>query len=101
MPKPEAGKAEACCWCLSHCCILYGIFGVVLMTWFGFLVQNKSLTFQLAKAKQDNPDEWDYDKKAKACFSGAVLYAITCLISIGCRQMIKRAQTNRYQSMRD
>ena len=89
MAKQEAGKGEACCWCLSHCCLLYGVFGVVLMLWFAYLIHTDSLTFKLAKMKNSdgvNPDDdWKNSEKVTTCITGAVLYAITFGVSV-CEQ---------------
>eukprot|EP01064_Diplonema_japonicum_P000158 TRINITY_DN100_c5_g1_i1.p1 TRINITY_DN100_c5_g1~~TRINITY_DN100_c5_g1_i1.p1 ORF type:complete len:118 (+),score=20.86 TRINITY_DN100_c5_g1_i1:53-355(+) len=100
MAKQEASKGEACCWCLSHCCIVYGIFGIVLMTWFGILINGESITFKIAKAKHDPPGDWKFDEKAEAMFTGAGLYVLTLVISIGSRWYIaKKRASSQYATM--
>ena len=80
MPQ-EAGKCENCCWCLSHCCIIYGVLGIILLSWFGWLASTRSITFQIEQAKHT---DWTPDDKANACYGGAVGYAITLVISVCC-----------------
>eukprot|EP01059_Diplonema_ambulator_P013731 TRINITY_DN24306_c0_g1_i1.p1 TRINITY_DN24306_c0_g1~~TRINITY_DN24306_c0_g1_i1.p1 ORF type:complete len:100 (+),score=14.74 TRINITY_DN24306_c0_g1_i1:58-357(+) len=99
MARQEPSKGEACCWCLSHCCIVYGIFGIVLMTWFGILIKNESVTFKIAKAKDSHPDDWKFDEKATAMFTGAGLYAVTLLISILSRWWIAKKRASQYSAM--
>jgi hypothetical protein len=52
--------------------------GIVLLLLFGSMFQNGAISFQLASMAQG----WDTQQKAKACFSGAIIYAVTLVISV-------------------
>jgi hypothetical protein len=52
--------------------------GVILLLLFGSMFQNGAISFQLASLENG----WDAQEKAKACYSGAIIYAATMIISV-------------------
>eukprot|EP01065_Artemidia_motanka_P043514 TRINITY_DN6040_c0_g1_i1.p2 TRINITY_DN6040_c0_g1~~TRINITY_DN6040_c0_g1_i1.p2 ORF type:complete len:103 (+),score=32.47 TRINITY_DN6040_c0_g1_i1:88-396(+) len=92
----EPSKAESCCFCCAHCCILYSALGIVIMTFFGYLVQNRSVAFEIASAQDYGAGEeaWDFAARANICYATASLYAVTLCIALYSRGAIatKRAK---------
>ena len=62
----------------ATCCAVYSLLGIILLLFFGGMFHNGAMTFQLIAAK----NEWDVQEKATACFTAAILYGVTFVISV-------------------
>eukprot|EP00756_Hemistasia_phaeocysticola_P052586 Hpha_TRINITY_DN2783_c0_g1::TRINITY_DN2783_c0_g1_i1::g.110420::m.110420 len=93
----EPSKAESCCWCCAHCCVLYSALGVILMAFFGWLVSSRAVAFQIysAQAYSDSREPWDFDQRANICFGAAALYGLTGCIALASRNQIAAARAAR------
>ncbi len=66
----------------AKCCTLISGLGVVLLVLFGVMFSRGAVTFQVISIMHG----WDPQQKAQACFSGALIYAVTLFISIVSRK---------------
>lgn len=62
----------------ATCCMVLSAMGIVLLLLFGSMFQNGAISFKLASLEQG----WDSQEKAKACYSGAIIYAGTMIASV-------------------
>lgn len=75
----------------ATCCAIYSLMGIILLLLFGGMFQQGAVTFRLIAVKQ----EWDPQQKARACFTGAIMYGVTLVISVISKIYLSRVKLHR------
>lgn len=70
----------------ATCCAVYSVLGIVLLLLFGSMFQNGAITFAILSVKH----EWEAEQKANACYSAAMMYGATLVISIVAKIVLSR-----------
>ena len=66
------------CAACATCCAVFSVLGIVLLLFFGGLMQQGSIHLRLIAVKNG----WDMQEKARACFAAAGIYGVTLVISV-------------------
>lgn len=73
----------------ASCCAVYSVLGIVLLLFFGTMFDKKAMTFAIISAKMD----WDPHAKASACYTAAIMYGVTLLISVFAKIYLAKAKS--------
>ncbi len=77
----------------ASCCAVYSVLGIVLLLFFGAMFQNGAMTFAVISAKMG----WSMEAKASACFTAAIIYGVTLLISVLAKIYLAKAKATAHQ----
>ncbi|KAG5507652.1 hypothetical protein JKF63_06601 [Porcisia hertigi] len=70
----------------ATCCAVFSLLGIVHLVLFGRMFSEKAISFAIMAVENG----WDRDKKAKACYNGAIIYTATLFLSVLTRVYFRR-----------
>ncbi|AIN97297.1 hypothetical protein LPMP_181160 [Leishmania panamensis] len=70
----------------ATCCAVFSLLGIVHLVLFGRMFSEKAISFAIIAVENG----WDGEKKAKACYNGAIIYTATLFLSVLARVYFRR-----------
>lgn len=67
-------------------CAVFSLLGIVLLLLFGRMFSGSAISFAIFAVENG----WEADKKASACYNGAIIYTVTLLLSVLARVYFRR-----------
>ena len=77
----------------AESCGVLSLLGVILLMLFGSMFQYGAINFELIALLHG----WDPQQKARACYSAAIMYGVTLLLSVVARIYSNRANKRGYK----
>lgn len=70
----------------ATCCAVFSLLGIIHLVLFGQMFGNNAVSFAIMSVESG----WDTAAKAKCCYNGAIIYAITLFVSVLARVYLRR-----------